>query len=250
MFEYMHLDLKHYLGAFRRKHIRVIMAQIAFALHCGQLLVGLKHHDLHSENIFCQLIEPPKGESHKDFPSLVYNGSRALHTYPKLTYIFEDGTVMTLPNIGVLAKIGDFGIAAVSDPQTHKRIYRIDMDSYNGPDRPTLHLSGHYNEVLEGNEGYDLQTLFAHIMAQDLRTDVSDSLTEMNATILGTTARTSERGRPFASYTSRMTPKEFLLKCPEFREFIKTDATVVDDDCAVMGDLTRIIGPEPLRLDT
>lgn len=240
MFEYMHVDLKHYLRVLHRKHIRALVAQIAFALHCGQTLVGLKHHDLHSENIFCQLLEAPKGDSSRDFPPLTYNGSKGLHTYSKLTYIFEDGTVMTLPNIGVLAKIGDFGIAAATDPQSHKRVYRIDMDSFNGADRPTLHLSGHYNEILEGNEGYDIQTLLAHMMGQDVHAEVMDSIVTMNATILGATARTSERGRPYASFTSRVTPKEFLMTCPEFREFFVPDPTVVDSECAILGDLTKL----------
>jgi len=120
-----------------------IVFQALFALAFMQGACKLKHHDLHTNNVFVKEITADtefRGSALKDAAWFHYH---------------LNGQDFFLPNCGFLAKIGDFGMASLD---VHgKRIGRADITLFN--DNPKKW--GAWSTELDGNEGYDTQLLFA-----------------------------------------------------------------------------------------
>jgi serine/threonine protein kinase len=119
--------------------------QAFFALVIAQRKCKLKHHDLHSGNIFLKRIDD----------ATEFRGTK-LHDVQFFHY-HMNGIDFYIPNCGFLSKIGDFGMSSLT---VHgRRLQRIDMDLFN--DDPEKW--GNWNANYEGERGYDAQVLFADV---------------------------------------------------------------------------------------
>ena len=119
--------------------------QTLFALVSVQRVCKLKHHDLHSGNVFLKRIDE----------HAVWRGAPLLNATHFHYHL--DGTDFYVPNSGFIAKIGDFGMSSM-DVRNH-RLQRMDMDLFN--DEPEKW--GHWSAEYEGERGYDGQVLFADV---------------------------------------------------------------------------------------
>ena len=120
-----------------------IVFQALFALAFMQDACKLKHHDLHTNNVFIKEIT-----ADTTFRGGALNDAAWFHYH-------LHGQDFFVPNCGLLAKIGDFGMASLD---VHgKRLGRTDIALFN--DNPKKW--GAWSTELDGNEGYDTQLLFA-----------------------------------------------------------------------------------------
>jgi hypothetical protein len=159
-----------------------IVFQALFALAFMQDACKLKHHDLHTNNVFIKEITADttfRGDALKDAAWFHYH----LH-----------GRDFFVPNCGLLAKIGDFGMASLD---VHgKRLGRTDIALFN--DNPKKW--GAWSTELDGNEGYDTQLLFADTCytCKDAFRDFQDRERAQR--------RRRPRGRKGAAYASQTAP--------------------------------------------
>ena len=119
--------------------VAALYFQTLFAILTYQSTLQLKHHDLHTKNVFIKTLD-----EHTLFRGQLL--TNATHFHYNL-----NGVNYYLPNSGLLVKIADFGLS------TGYRVERIDMDIFN--DDPLEW--GHWNASLVNQRGYDTQVLFA-----------------------------------------------------------------------------------------
>lgn len=123
--------------------IASLILQALVGLATMQDACALKHHDLHSGNVFVKLID----EDTK------FKG-QALSTATHFHY-HVNGVDLYMPNYGLIAKLGDFGMSSLN--MYGRRLQRLDMDCFNDD----VQKWGAWNALYEGERGYDTQTLFA-----------------------------------------------------------------------------------------
>lgn len=171
--------------------------QALFALVVAQRACKLKHHDLHSGNIFLKRITPDtvfRGEKLQDAAVFRYH---------------LDGTDFFLPNCGFIAKIGDFGMSSM-DVQGH-RLQRMDMDLFN--DDPEKW--GAWGATYEGERGYDAQVLFADVPVDGRHRSCSELhhfLKHVRTSTSGKKGRvTKKKYRPMPGHVSNL-PADSILR--------------------------------------
>jgi len=117
--------------------------QTLFAILVYQQSMQLKHHDLHTGNVFVKKID-----THTRFRGQPLDAATHFHYCLNRVDFY-------VPNCGLLIKIADFGLASLTyEGHTFER---IDLDVFNDDPQEW----GHWNSSLEGQRGYDMQVLLA-----------------------------------------------------------------------------------------
>lgn len=178
--------------------ILVFYVQLLHALHVAQTTLRLKHHDLHTENVFVRVLHDGdcwEGEPVMEYTHLCYHVSRDLRLY--------------VPNTGLWAKIGDLGMASLQLPDG-RRCGRGDMEDFNtSADKKSW---GVWN--LRDEPAYDMMLFFGDpVYERRTRFWGNMKLKRMHQRlrrlIFGSRGRVSrDRGRP--TQLTRVTPGQIL----------------------------------------
>lgn len=136
------------------KDLKCIVFQVLTALAWGQKFVHLKHHDLHTENIFIQLMDTPSLDfiqpTFVEIPVLEAEDTNPI----KLKVMKKCETKKFLIPQKYKIKLADFGFSCATNPKTQRRSTRADYDLMDhGSSKKKW---GDFNENLYGNEGYDM----------------------------------------------------------------------------------------------
>lgn len=214
---WLHLD-----NELSNEALAALILQTLVGLATVQSTCGFKHHDLHSGNVFVKLID--EDTKFKGEPL-----STATHFHYHV-----DGHDLYVPNYGMLAKLGDFGMSSLT---VHgKRLQRLDMDCFNDD----VDKWGAWNANYEGERGYDTQTLFAD-MPVDGRHRNNRPLRKLikfvRTAAMGKRGRvTPKKSRPLPGHVSNQ-PASSLLNYV----FVKKPETWFDFRVMPQGDNVRIV---------
>lgn len=128
-----------------------VLVQVLVTLAVGQETAHLKHHDVHLDNVFINRLAPGSGLAQK--PAWAYTLRR------------KDGTPLHLvvPHHGVLAKLGDFGLAAATDVATGTRYERVDYPILDA----TEIKWGAWCGTLQSQLAYDVVCLLSKFFLDD-----------------------------------------------------------------------------------
>lgn len=171
--------------------------QSLFATLVLQRTLRMKHHDLHSSNVFIKKLTPStsfRGHVLKD----------ATHFHYHL-----DGTDYYVPSCNAIVKIGDFGMSSID---LHgKRVERLDMDVFND----NVEKWGYWSSNFDGERGYDTQLLFSDIPVDGhwrKSRDLHKLLKALKSSALGKKGKVTRRkGRPLPGHVSNQ-PADALLQ--------------------------------------
>jgi serine/threonine protein kinase len=170
------------------REIASLFLQTVCAVDTIQRVCKLKHHDLHTGNVFLRRITE----------GLTFKGedlSTAAHFHYHVS-----GKDFYVPNCGLLVKIGDFGMASFNVGD--KRVQRVDMDVFNDD----IEKWGAWNAHYEGERGYDTQVLFADIPVDHRHLENHELhrfFKHARATTTGKKGRVSrKKGRPLPGHVS------------------------------------------------
>jgi serine/threonine protein kinase len=180
-------DCVHLLS---EEQLTSILLQVLVALEWAQTNVRFKHHDLHPGNVFVK--------------KLVVRDK----------WLMPSGLEVELPDTTVQAVIADFGLSAVSDPQTLFRHCRVDYSLMNTDERAW----GQWSHSLDNARGYDFVVLLSC-----LKQDTCKRLKSLVQSFLKATRavfpklRMSHRGRPLVAVD--VTPEQLVAKMlPSFSQ--------------------------------
>jgi len=211
------------------RETKSLFFQVLVGLHVAQHRLELKHHDCHSDNVMVRHLGSSYGLRRHTVGGVAWTNADGvvcdnLGALSHFVYIL-DGVVYRVPNVGSLALISDFGMSAITDPDTRKRIHRVDYALFEDSD--TIQKDdeswGAWNCELNGQHGYDLQVLFASAIHNTtrLRRNVRTWLEHSLARVEGKRAKTSKHSRPVVGKVSDMSPVDCIRSI--FSEF-ETDA--------------------------
>lgn len=173
--------------------IQSIIVRSMLALVAAQDTIQLKHHDLHSGNVF--IMKRPLQED----------------------IIHASGFHLRLPSSSYSCKIADFGFSAATDPRTGIRFERVDYSRLDVNPR----IWGEWNGSLEGNEGYDVVTLLGSLRTEcrgKAKKWVEEVMREIREAVKPLTLRVSSVcGRPLTCVP--LSPRKMLDTLNSFRPF-------------------------------
>jgi hypothetical protein len=196
--------------------------QTFVTLHVLQNTCGFKHSDLHVNNLFIKEID-----EHMEWKGV------KLETASHFSYNLGDGVVLTVPNIGYLVKIGDFGYSSLD--AFGRRIQRLDKNAAR-PNEPrwgdqTIKLThaGHDGQLLLGSPPFTQDSWRAKdAQTQEVLTRLRKSAQGPNGKVTWATAR------PAIGHVSDVAPLDvvkqvFVHSPPQCADFTQTPegATVV-----------------------
>ena len=182
-----------------------VLLQVILAIAIGQTQAHLKHHDMHLENVF---ITELKDIEHQGVP-LKSKDSWSYSTH---------GTTLYVPQCGVLALIGDFGLASATDNGT--RYERLDMPLLDQGEADWGQWTGQLQEA------YDVLTFLSFFyleeessMCQKSHADWARSIYDAICKASPTPVRCSLRGRPMRNCHGEGLTMAAILALPVFDEF-------------------------------
>lgn len=183
------------LGA---QDIAAFYFQILIALVVMQRAAKLKHHDLHTDNVFVKQIDD----------TMEWKGVK-LASATHFAYRLDPDTVITIPNSGFLIKVGDFGMCSLD--VYGRRLQRLDMETFaEGTGW------GDWTPAFDTYEGYDSHMLMGAppFEPDSWRVEDADTTTfmrHMRRVALGPNGKiTRSRLRPMPGHISRVTPFEVI----------------------------------------
>lgn len=140
------------------KEFQSIVLQSLVALSVCQELIHLKHHDLHLENVFINRI--------KDevlYGSFTGGDLKAKERWA-YTLCGSKGPVhLEFEHCGILAKIGDFGLASATDPVTKTRYERVDYCILDSGEAEW----GQWSGSVAGIQSYDAIVFLSKFFLED-----------------------------------------------------------------------------------
>lgn len=151
-----------------------------------------KHHDLHEDNVFIDL------NTHPDFP---FEGET-------VTYRVGNEHI-TFPHCGLWARIGDFGYASMKDPESGKRITRVDVDDM----KETIEEIGLWSNKYSA--GYDMETYLSFVRSDEIRPECKEIMDSLVQEFGG--LQVCACNRPIRNSTVR--PSQFILSSQVFKDF-------------------------------
>ena len=139
------VDVPHDFPPVDRRGIAALLFQTMFGLTIMQKTSSMKHHDFHTNNVFIKHVDD----------DTIFRSARLKECH--YFHYHLDGDDFYVPNGGLLAKIGDFGMTSLD---LHgKRVHRTDIATFND----NVEKWGMWNKDYVGEEGYDMQLLSADI---------------------------------------------------------------------------------------
>lgn len=150
--EYGGKPLEKVLEYLNLEDLKCIVFQVLVALSWGQRQVHLKHHDLHTENVFIQLLETTSLHSAVDTEYEVPVCEKGF-THPFALLKNEPVKVLKykIPKRYHI-RLADFGFSCATNPRTQRRTTRADYDLLETGTKKW----GEFSETLYENEGYDM----------------------------------------------------------------------------------------------
>jgi hypothetical protein len=131
-----------------------VILQTLLALAVGQETVALKHHDMHLDNVFVF-----RNTRAADSDATVVPGEYWAYTIQTSA----GPTTFHVKHGGLLAKIGDWGLASATDPQSKARVERVDYPLLDATEVEW----GRWSGSLEGQQSYDVITLLSKMFLDD-----------------------------------------------------------------------------------
>jgi hypothetical protein len=204
--DYAGISLFKNMADLNLAQFKSIVMQILVTLALSQKYF-FKHHDVHLENIFYN-----KGTTE------TWN-QKLLTSSKTWTYKLDNGLSICIEHQDILAKLGDFGLASITDLQSKTRIERVDYSILNGGEEEW----GEWSGKLEGQKSYDIAVFLSKFFldeeiaicpsenikwAQSLYVAIQ-SLTKMECSMIG---------RPFRGREGNFDIQD-LFKLSVFAEF-------------------------------
>lgn len=190
------------------QEFKSVVMQTLCTIALGFYGMRLKHHDIHLDNVFVNRLR-------KDTK---YNG-KELAASRHWAYRIQDTTIY-VQHMDILAKLGDFGLASATDPDSQIRIERVDY-----PLLDTGEIEwGRWNGTLEGQESYDMVTFLTKFFMEEESEGINPECLQWLRSLYTEIQRLdpnicgSNIGRPLREQEGTVRPLEFL-KSPLFAEF-------------------------------
>jgi len=133
-----------------------IALQILITMSVCQDTLQFKHHDLHLDNIFVNKL---KSTSIHDGKQL---STKKVWSY-KLKKKNGSDVWLNIEHCGVLGKFGDYGLSSIVDPQSGKRVERVDYPLLDAAEFEW----GAWNGLLEGQMSYDAVVFLSKFFMED-----------------------------------------------------------------------------------
>lgn len=125
-----------------------VYVQVLHALQVAQNVLSLKHHDLHTNNVFLKRLRP--GDTWRGA-----NLAAATH----FKYMVND-TPLYVPNTtGCIPWIADYGFCSLIAPHSGVRLERADLGAFGVTSPGSNTQWGDWSPELRGCRGYDAQVL-------------------------------------------------------------------------------------------
>lgn len=211
--EYGGKPLENVIEYLNLEDLKTIVFQVLVALCWGQKQVHFKHHDLHTENVFIQLLESPlvfNAKTKYEIPVCEKDFSHPFALEKKSVITTVDFLVPKRYHI----RLADFGFSCTTNPRTQRRNTRADYDLLETGTRKW----GEFSEVLYKNEGYDMIYFIASLKDEVTSKNrpwlksVLNKINELN----GSKVRVSSYCRPLDRCT--VSPYDLLMS-DIFEEF-------------------------------
>ena len=175
-----------------------VVMQTLVALAIAESVANFKHHDVHLDNVFVSRMPD----------------SDPLRVAPSFTYTLggPSGTTITIPHCGLLARLGDFGLSAITDPRNKIRYERLDYQLLDGAEVEW----GQWTGTRDGMESYDIATFLSKFfleqelaMCPKTHAEWAQGLYKALLSI-EPTIQCSLIGRPHRGREGRITATQFL----------------------------------------
>ena len=251
--ERVHCTLDAIVRVLSTPEIRTIVFQILVALHVAQTRIGLKHHDLHTDNVFLLFLDPAS-QTHRLSLKLRRRLEAQLaeeqeeqeeDKQPQWdTDAFEyvlGGRRFRVPHHGIVAKLGDYDLASAHHPgmSACARVMRADLELLDvfEPNEEGINEWGSWNGELVGHHGYDAQFFVGYVLSQPWTHKLAPSAIRFLSNVLtklGGRESITAIGRPQLGFVSNVTPLELLHDVELFGDFVidmsACDKPLVCDD--------------------
>ena len=211
LMDYGGIPLMRAMVDFSLQEIQSVILQSLVFISVGQTKLKLKHHDMHLDNIFINRV---KEES--------YNGT-LLRSKPIWSYKLSEDLTVYIPHQNILAKVGDFGLASLTEMESKTRFERVD---YNHLDAGEVEW-GAWNGKLSGQLSYDIVTLLSKFFLEEelemLPTICSPWIQKVFASLedLDPNICVSLIGRPLRDQEGNVSCAEFFKKSPLLAAYTK-----------------------------
>lgn len=140
---------------FSIQEMKSVVLQVLVTLAIAQNLVSFKHHDVHLDNVFVNRMR--EGRKENEFQGS-YLGSKRYWAYK----ISQDCTIY-VEHCGILAKLGDFGLASATEPTSGQRLERVDYPQLDAGEVEW----GAWNGRMEDCKSYDVVTFLTKFFLED-----------------------------------------------------------------------------------
>lgn len=192
----------------------VVMQTLVFIAIAYQT-VRLKHHDIHLDNVFVNRLKPDYTWKNKTLASKKY-----------WAYKINADLTIYIKHASILAKVGDFGLASVNEPDSKTRIERIDYTLLDAAEPEW----GRWNGTLEKQESYDIVTFLSKFFLKEDLSMVPTDCIQWVQSLFGQLQKLDPRicasliGRPMQDREGRIDPVQFLMS-PVFETYRVPPAT-------------------------
>lgn len=206
-----------------------VILQTLIALAVAQQCVALKHHDMHLDNVFVYRIKSPVEGSSADAGSdSAVDSSIGRPTGPPGDYWAYTLKTSAGPktfyvrNKGLLAKIGDWGLASATEPTSATRVERVDYPLLDATETEW----GQWCGALSGQESYDAVTLLSKMFLEDEVSMMSPAQVEWARKAYKAIVAVQPKiacstiGRPFRGREGTLSASD-ILALPFFAEALK-----------------------------
>jgi hypothetical protein len=198
------------------EEFKSLVLQVLVAIAFGQTILGLKHHDVHLENVFVTRL----------------NAQGPLKQFPDATkcatwsYKLSKDIHFTFDHCHVLGRLGDFGLASANDPNSKIRFERVDY--------PLLDIGetewGAWNGSMDSCASYDMMTFLSKFFLEHesayIRSDQRAWAQEVYWSIhkfinekSGVSVEMSWIGRPFRGHEGPVDALTILKEAPVFETY-------------------------------
>lgn len=216
LMDYAGQSLTRAMVDFSLDEMQSVVLQTLVFIAIAYQTVRLKHHDIHLDNVFVNRLKPDYTWKSKTLASKKY-----------WAYKINNDLIIYVKHSNILAKVGDFGLASVNEPDTQTRIERVDYTLLDAAEPEW----GRWNGSLDKQESYDIVTFLSKFFLKEdlcmVPTDCIQWVQSLYTQLQKLDPRicASLIGRPMQDHEGRIDPVQFL-KSPIFDAYrqIPTDA--------------------------